>query len=383
MSKTYGFNYSGVINKSVFPPSLEDDRVDIPGINENNLEITNKIFKYLQNGHNIKIITSTTQFSNIKEILKSYLENLPGYNKSMISKITVEKVENIEDKVKESDIIEFYEASYNILVKIINKLGTDISKKKIFLVRTELNDYIQITSIEQLNIVFIKFNILMLLNKDIIIGPLKYNINKLLVKISGKVSGKVSGIRRINIFGTIYQKGSSDFKIIIKKFPSNKLFIYNENREQFLDKSDLGSGSGNGFLRIARLDYKGDLFTQIQKKNEEGLPLGSRSLGIPTDVLNNKDHTIDQSISQIYNEISGNQDITDVYYSISKEDEQFMDIGLQTFSAVNEATENIKFISIKLREMFRKLTESFEVHFYVLEFNSTEEISLDDPRIKN
>ena len=118
------------------------------------------------------------------------------------------------------------------------------------------------------------------------------------------------------------------------------------------------------------------------------LPAEARSLGIPTDVNGNDDPVINDSIRQIADEIYNNNNIYEVFYSIpdntkAENSGKFMDLGLQTFSGDANALQNIKYISVELRGMFRNLKNYFEVNLYLLDGTAKTKIEFDDPRIDN
>ena len=514
-NKKYGFDFDGVIHKSVGITNLSGVRSGKKEALISNQIIIDKIKALITSNNEIEIISSRKNQDEISKFLKI------TFTSTEINSITINKEAACKDKtdvVINSDIVEFYDDSVNVLKEIIWALEDKPTIKiKLFLVRPELNDFIQIFTIKELENELLKLNIRLLCDKSITneidtnYNILKKNINILInnkfnhqyiaqyiqsdnvywmlykiiinrpdaqINIDPELSytagivketldemflelnklttpinnikirhisqedinsnnilitranidnwnvdiGETTGIgddyklcpglitivtdnlpdfkikclfqkrkvivpRRINIYGTIYKSGTSDFSVLIKNNPKNKLFIYNENRVEFLKKSSLGFGSGNGFLRRARLDYKGTE-NQFKIKKDNNLPEDSGSLGIPTDVNGQDDEVIEQSITQIYNEINKNYKINDVYYSIAnynipKDSDKFMDLGLQTFSGDKKAEKNIKYISIKLREMFNKLTTQFEVNLFVLNGETIEKITLDDPRINN
>ena len=151
--------------------------------------------------------------------------------------------------------------------------------------------------------------------------------------------------RTINIYGTIYAYGNSktDFKEILKSTKENKLFIYNENFNQFNDKKDLSLGGGNGFLR----QYRQDNLENLQKSEPK-----VKSLGIPTASGAESMETVKESIDQIYNYIITNDNIIEVYYSADSE----MKLGLGIFAQMPFARQNIEEISKLLHDMFYKLS---------------------------
>lgn len=512
MSKKYGFDFDGVLHKSVGITNLSGLRSGKSGKLIPNQTIITKIKELISHGHEIEIISSRGDQEGISNFLNE------EFTKEEINSITInKKAANNEktDTVINSGIIEFYDDSVNVLKEIIWALEDKPTIQiKLFLVRPELDDFIPINTVKELDNELIKLNIRSLCDKstqneiDDKYKLLKKNINILIndthnhryivqhiesdnvywmlykiiknrpeVKIyvepnlqytqgivkdtlekmfsdlrklttniqEGKIPpeeinynniqvirsnidnwnvniGEITGLnnytqvpglitivtdllpdnkikclfqerivkvpRRINIYGTVFRPGTSDFKILINdKNSKNKLFIYNENRSAFLDKSSLAFGSGNGFLRRARLDYNGSE-NQKDIKIANNLPAEARSLGIPTDVNGNSDPEINKSISQIYNEIYNNNNIYEVYYSIpdntkAENSGKFMDLGLQTFSGDANALQNIKFISVELRKMFQGLQINFEVNLFLLDGKTITKIELDDSRIDN
>lgn len=114
----------------------------------------------------------------------------------------------------------------------------------------------------------------------------------------------------------------TDFQYLMNKQPSNTLFLYNENVEQFLDKNDLRPGGGNGIMRKYRLDSS----RTTTVKN-------SGSLGIPTMFLQHKitDDTlfilvgyIHNAFGQIHNILINNPNIHTIIWSAEKN----LNIGL-------------------------------------------------------
>jgi hypothetical protein len=174
-------------------------------------------------------------------------------------------------------------------------------------------------------------------------GGNKIEYTRLRKIISDKLKSNMK--RTINIYGTIFSAGSSntDFKQILKQNPENKLFIYNENFNQFNDKNDLSQGGGNGFLRMYRQDNISN-----KSKNEPKV----KSLGIPTASGAESIDTVKESIDQIYNYIIMNQNITEIYYSADSN----MGLGLGIFASMPFAKANIGEISRLLNNMFYKLT---------------------------
>ena len=512
MLKKYGFDFDGVLHKSVGITNLSGLRSGKSGKLIPNQKIITKIKDLISLKQKIEIISSRGDQEGICFFLDE------EFTKTEINSITInKKAANNEktDTVINSGIIEFYDDSVNVLKEIIWALEDKPTIKiKLFLVRPELDDFIQINTIKELDSELIKLNIRSLCDKSIKneiddkYTLLKKNINILindndnhryivqhiesdnvywmLYKIiknrpevtihvepnlgytqgivkgtlenmfsalrklttnirEGQIPpeeinynniqlvrsnidnwnvniGEITGLnnytqvpglitivtdilpdnkikclfqkrkvvvpRRINIYGTVYRTGTSDFSILINKQNSkNKLFIYNENRAAFLDKSSVDFGSGNGFLRRARLDYNGSE-NQKDIKIANDLPAEARSLGIPTDVYGKSDPVINQSISQIYNEIYNNNNIYEVYYSIpdntkAENSGKFMDLGLQTFSGDVNALQNIKFISVELRNMFQGLQINFEVNLFLLDGKTITKIEFDDPIIDN
>jgi exonuclease III len=183
----FGFDFDGVIHKSVTIPDLNGQRHPVPKTNLiKNDQIFTKIEQYLTAGHYIEIISSRWDQS----IIKPYLLKHSVICNSHASQITVNNSAKGLKKhqiVSALDIIEFYDDSVNVLKDIMEEL----KKRKIttiilFLVRPELNDFIKINSISQLDNELIKLNINLLCNKSIKYEVdtdyirLKENINQLL-----------------------------------------------------------------------------------------------------------------------------------------------------------------------------------------------------------
>lgn len=183
----FGFDFDGVIHKSVTIPDLNGQRHPVPKTNLiKNDQIFTKIEQYLTAGHDIEIISSRWDQS----IIKPYLLKHSVICNSHASKITVNNSAKGLKKhqiVSARDIIEFYDDSVNVLKDIMLELKQKgITKIKLFLVRPELKDFIKIDSISQLDNELIKLNINLLCNKsikhevDTDYIRLKENINQLL-----------------------------------------------------------------------------------------------------------------------------------------------------------------------------------------------------------
>jgi len=166
---------------------------------------------------------------------------------------------------------------------------------------------------------------------------------------------KIKLNRKINIYGTIFTPGnaSTDFRTILTQTPENKLFIYNENFDQFNNKNDISQGAGNGFLRMYRQD---------NNKNKSKSEPKVKSLGIPTAAGDENINTVIDSIKKIYEFINTNLNITDIYYSA----ETNMNLGLGIFASMPFAQANIGEISKYLNNMFFELSKLYDVHLYQL-----------------
>jgi len=187
-----GFDFDGVIHKSVTIPDLNGQRhpdtktKDVDLIK--NDQIFSKIEEYLNAGHDIEIISSRWDQS----IIMPYLLKHSVICNSHASQITVNnsaKGLKKHEIVVMSGISEFYDDSINVLTDIMLFLRTIkgiMTLKKLFLVRPELNDFIEVISIAQLDNELIKLNINLLCNKsikhevDTDYIKLKENINQLL-----------------------------------------------------------------------------------------------------------------------------------------------------------------------------------------------------------
>lgn len=173
-------------------------------------------------------------------------------------------------------------------------------------------------------------------------------------------------MREINIYGTIFSGTSTtDFREILEVSPDSKLFIYNENFDQYNDKDDISSGGGNGFLRSYRID------------NEINQSLSQpkvQSLGIPTACYNGNESMdiVKESINLIYNYINSNDNITDIYYSADNN----MGLGLGIFANMPFAKANIDEISTILKEMFIQLSQNHSIKLYKLSSAGIEEQQL-------
>jgi exonuclease III len=374
---SYGFDFDGVIHKSVTIPDLDGQRHPKQSVADgnqikNNI-IINKIFEYLVTGHQIIIISSRWNQSIIKPFIIDKIKTMPGYRKEMDGKIVLNTEARGFKKQKtvvDSGVIEFYDDSVNVLKDIMERLRLTGKMMKLFLVRPELNDFIEINSEEQLDNELIKLNIRLLCNKsikneiDIDYIKLKEQIN-ILMKTELKLM-KTELKRVINIYGTVYARGTSDFAVLKDNRKENNLFIYNENRGQFIDKNSVSPGGGNGFLRVYRQDNSANL-----SKSEPKI----KSLGIPTDVQGPTDVVINDSINKIFEEINKNPNIDSVYYSSDKT----FDLGLGIFAGLPAAQANIKHISNELKAMFKKLRDekNYEVHLFLLEGTTQTEYNLD------
>lgn len=174
-------------------------------------------------------------------------------------------------------------------------------------------------------------------------------------------------VRSIRIYGTIFSPGrvNTDFNYITKNSNcENKLFIYNENFHQFLDKNDVMIGGGNAFLRPYRQD---------NEKNNASKEPKIKSLGIPTAMGLESMETVQEAINNIYNYIDNNMNITEIYYSSDTN----MNLGLGIFASQPFARANIIEISSLLLMMFKKLKEKYgDVKLFKIESDTNEEKEL-------
>ena len=165
--KKYGFDFDGVIHKSVTIPDLNGQRHPNSTILVKNDQIFSKIEEYLTAGHSIEIISSRWDQSIIKPYL---LQNsiICNSNETRITVNMKAKGALKHEIVAPSGFIEFYDDSVNVLTDIMLELRKrGITTMKLFLVRPELNDFIEVVSIAQLRYELIKLNVILLCNKSI------------------------------------------------------------------------------------------------------------------------------------------------------------------------------------------------------------------------
>lgn len=163
----YGFDFDGVIHKSVTIPDLNGQRHPNSTVLIKNDQIFSKIEEYLTAGHSIEIISSRWDQSIIKPYL---LQNsiICNSNETRITVNMKAKGDLKHEIVATSNCIEFYDDSVNVLTDIMIELRKkEITTMKLFLVRPEFNDFIQVVSIAQLRNELIKLNIKLLCNKSI------------------------------------------------------------------------------------------------------------------------------------------------------------------------------------------------------------------------
>ena len=131
------------------------------------------------------------------------------------------------------------------------------------------------------------------------------------------------------LVGVLYTKGlrCTDSQYIYEN-STNSIIVYNENEKQYLDKTDLSPGGGNGKMRVYRIDRTEWLGARV---------IGSSCgcLGVPTDAANM--NTIDQSIENIGLTLDLNPHITHVFYALH---ETKKSLGLGIFASLKGAPEN-------------------------------------------
>ena len=158
------------------------------------------------------------------------------------------------------------------------------------------------------------------------------------------------------------------FKEILKISSENKLFIYNENFNDYNNKNDLSPGAGNGFLRQYRLDNIKNLSKPEPKIKSFGIPTANH---FPNG--SEKISTVIESIKQIKDFIETNKNITDIYYSAK---DSTMELGLYVFKGNAFAEANIAEISRLLNNMFFELSKTNNVTLYQLTSTGTNKMPL-------
>jgi hypothetical protein len=151
------------------------------------------------------------------------------------------------------------------------------------------------------------------------------------------------------IFKGILYDGTpkTDFaKMIIEPKNYNNLFIYNENEEQYRNKS-LYNGGGNANIRQYRVDIPEKKL--IHNKNSGsalGIPTGKNGSGYSS--LNDENKIIiNSSIEQINKFLQLNKNTNIVYWSIDKN----CNIGHSIYQVGDDV---IKYITTKLKEVANK-----------------------------
>jgi hypothetical protein len=186
--------------------------------------------------------------------------------------------------------------------------------------------------------------------------------------------------RVINIYGTIYATGTSDFDVLKERNMESNLFIYNESFQNFKDKNMISAQGGNSIVRPYRQDNINN-FIKLEPK--------IKSLGIPTGGYENKDKNnysldiVKESIENIFNFIINHNNINNIYYSASKttmglaaeiflKDKYIIDYGKWTI-------DHLPTIGDELKSMFKKLRDekNYKINLFLLEGTTLIEYNLD------
>lgn len=383
-SKKYGFDFDGVIHKSVGIPDIKGQRDSNVAhlYEEKNDAIIDKVFDYLKLGYTIEIISSRLKQDEIMPVLLEFIRTKSGYKDDMITNQVKINTGAAGDKktnfVIDSGVIEFYDDSVNVLIDImleLRKRGN--TTMKLFLVRPELNDFIEVNSIAQLMNELIKLNIRLLCNKSI-----KNQIDKDYIKLKEQINILINGNQKrvINIYGTVFVKGISDFAVLKENNMENNLFIYNESFKNFKNKDMISAESGNSIVRPYRQDNKNN-FSKLEPK--------IKSLGIPTGGYEDKDKNnysldiVKESIENIFNFIINHNNINNIYYSALKTtmglagDIFLRDDYIRRYGTW--AKDNLPTIGDELKAMFKKLRDekNYEIHLFLLEGTTLIEYNLD------
>jgi hypothetical protein len=183
MSKfTYGFDFDGVIHTSIGIPELNGQRHCISTIDnlKPNLKIINYIKELIKKDNYIEIISSR---KNQDEIVTFLERTFNSNERSRIEVIRDAALIKKTDTVIVRGVDEFYDDSVNVLKDIIWRLNIKDHRLKLFLVRPELDDFIEVSTIKELENELLKLNIRLLnemsikneINENYLI--LKKNIN--------------------------------------------------------------------------------------------------------------------------------------------------------------------------------------------------------------
>jgi hypothetical protein len=150
---------------------------------------------------------------------------------------------------------------------------------------------------------------------------------------------------------------------------THSLYIYNENFQEYEDKTSLIFGSGNGFLRLARQDHDptkkllgpGEKLSVPNKSLKEPKV---KSLGIPTGVTGGSLADVHKSIVYIYNYIvdakKEHAQIKTVYYSSGPISDK-IELGIGTFAGMDWTKKNTNAINDYLFTLFKELSKAFNV----------------------
>ena len=183
MKYRFGFDFDGVIHKSVTIPDLDGQRHPNSTILVKNDQIFSKIEEYLSAGHSIEIISSRWDQSIIEPYLLKNSVICNSYKTQITVNISAKGLKKHEI-VSRSGIIEFYDDSINVLKDIMLEFQKrKVTTIKLFLVRPELNDFIKINSISQLDNELIKLNINLLCNKSV-----KYEIDTDYIRLKENIN---------------------------------------------------------------------------------------------------------------------------------------------------------------------------------------------------
>ena len=196
-----------------------------------------------------------------------------------------------------------------------------------------------------------------ILNNIDVLYKRKNNIKQLIKLLESTTKTQYN----VQLVGVIYDPKNTYTNFGTYLDRDDVLIIYNENFNQYLNKSDCTIGAGNGFMR----QYRSDSNTCIKKAAFSfGIPTGTfHTINDQLTTLYDKTKTykdiIDDAINQIKNTLNINKQIKYVLWSI----DEFGQLGLSTFTE-NQNKEAAKYITNTIKPLFKTLN-FYDTYFTV------------------
>ena len=178
--------------------------------------------------------------------------------------------------------------------------------------------------------------------------------------ITFQYTGQPVSSEHVKLVGVVFDidnNNTDNIHMATQSNASSVLIIYNENVDQFMDKSDLSSGGGNGGIRKFRSDsnHKNKAGDKMLKPGSEIYHQTALVYGIPTGNTYNftfdsdMELLIDNSIKTIMDAIQSNG-INTVIWNIDTSG----NLGLGIFKKNLESQKAAEYISTQLKKKFEK-----------------------------